>query len=121
PFKSRLDKSTNGQFDIVVTGWNADYPDPVTFLDLFTTTNSQNNGKYSNKEYDELIDRSKTTDATDEDARWQDLLQAAKILDDDEGVVTLYQSYQANLTITYVKNYRMTSNGSYNLVTVYKK
>jgi ABC-type oligopeptide transport system, periplasmic component len=121
PFKSRLDKSTNGQFDIVVTGWNADYPDPVTFLDLFTTTNSQNNGKYSNKEYDELIDRSKTTDATDEDARWQDLLQAAKILADDEGVVPLYQSYQANLTRTNVKNYRMTPNGSYNLVTVYKK
>jgi oligopeptide transport system substrate-binding protein len=121
PFKSRLDKSTNGQFDIVVTGWNADYPDPVTFLDLFTTTNSQNNGKYSNKEYDELIDKSKTTDATDEDARWQDLLQAAKILADDEGVVPLYQSYQANLTRTNVKNYRMTPNGSYNLVTVYKK
>ncbi len=121
PFKSRLDKSTNGQFDIVVTGWNADYPDPVTFLDLFTTTNSQNNGKYSNKEYDELIDKSKTTDATDEDARWQDLLQATKILTDEQGVVPLYQSYQANLTRTNVKNYRMTPNGSYNLVTVYKK
>ncbi|WP_119326620.1 peptide ABC transporter substrate-binding protein [Companilactobacillus musae] len=121
PFKSRLDKSTSGQFDIVVTGWNADYPDPVTFLDIFTTGNTQNNGKYSNKDYDALINKSKTTDATNEEARWQDLLQATKILTDDQGAVPLYQSYQANLTRSNIKDYTMTPNGSYNLVTVFKK
>ncbi|GEO46872.1 peptide ABC transporter substrate-binding protein [Companilactobacillus kimchii] len=121
PFKSRLDKSTSGNFDIVVTGWNADYPDPVTFLDIFTTGNVQNNGKYSNAQYDALINKSKTTDATNEDARWQDLLQATKILTDDQGAIPLYQSYQANLTRSNVKGYRITPNGSYNLVTAYKK
>ncbi|MQS75239.1 peptide ABC transporter substrate-binding protein [Companilactobacillus halodurans] len=121
PFKSRLDKSSSGQFDIVVTGWNADYPDPVTFLDIFTSDNSQNNGKYSNPEYDALINKSKTTDATDENARWQDLLDATKILTEDQGAVPLYQSYQANLTRSNIKNYTMTPNGSYNLVTVFKK
>lgn len=121
PFKSRLDKSTSGNFDIVVTGWNADYPDPVTFLDIFTTHNPQNNGKYSNSEYDALITKSKTTDANNEDARWNDLVQAAKLLEEDSGAVPLYQYYQANLTRTNVKNYRISPNGSYNLVTVYKK
>ncbi|PMD73143.1 peptide ABC transporter substrate-binding protein [Companilactobacillus nuruki] len=121
PFKSRLDKSTSGQFDIVVTGWNADYPDPVTFLDIFTTGNSQNNGKYSNKDYDALIEKSKTTDATNEEARWQDLLEATRILTDDQGAVPLYQYYQANLTRSNVHNYVMAPNGSYNLVTAYKK
>ncbi|WP_125588277.1 peptide ABC transporter substrate-binding protein [Companilactobacillus jidongensis] len=121
PFKSRLDKSTSGNFDIVVTGWNADYPDPVTFLDIFTTGNPQNNGKYSNPEYDALIKKSKTTDANNEDARWEDLVQAAKILAQDSGAVPLYQYYQANLTRENVKNYRISPNGSYNLVTAYKK
>lgn len=121
PFKSRLDKSTSGKFDIVVTGWNADYPDPVTFLDIFTTGNVQNNGKYSNAQYDALINKSKTTDATNEEARWQDLLQATKILTDEQGAIPLYQSYQANLTRSNVKGYQITPNGSYNLVTAYKK
>ena len=121
PFKSRLDKSTSGNFDIVVTGWNADYPDPVTFLDIFTTGNVQNNGKYSNAQYDALINKSKTTDATNEEARWQDLLQATKILTDEQGAIPLYQSYQANLTRSNVKGYQITPNGSYNLVTAYKK
>ena len=120
PFKSRLDKSTSGAFDIVVTGWNADYPDPVTFLDIFTTSNPQNNGKYSNKAYDALIAKSKTTDATNEEARWQDLLDATKILTDDQAAIPLYQSYQANLTRSNIKGYTMTPNGSYNLVTVHK-
>jgi ABC-type dipeptide transport system, periplasmic component len=90
-------------------------------LDIFTTGNSQNNGKYSNKDYDALINKSKTTDATDEEARWQDLLQATKILTDDQGAVPLYQAYQANLTRSNIKDYTMTPNGSYNLVTVFKK
>ena len=121
PFKSRLDKSTSGDFDMVVTGWNADYPDPYTFLGIFTTGNPQNNGKYSNKEFDALIEKSSTTDANNEEARWQDMLDATKILTDDQGAITLYQSSQANLTRTNVKNYTITPNGSYNLVTTFKK
>jgi len=121
PFKSRLDKSTSGAFDMVVTGWNADYPDPYTFLGIFTTGNPQNNGKYSNKEFDALIEKSSTTDANNEEARWQDMLDATKILTDDQGAITLYQSSQANLTRTNVKNYTITPNGSYNLVTTFKK
>ena len=121
PFKSRLDKSSSGQFDMVVTGWNADYPDPYTFLGIFTTGNPQNNGKYSNKEFDRLIKKSSTTDANNEEARWQDMLQATKILTDDQAAITLYQYSQANLTRTNVKNYTITPNGSYNLVTTFKK
>jgi len=121
PFKSRLDKSSSGQFDMVVTGWNADYPDPYTFLGIFTTGNPQNNGKYSNKEFDDLVEKSATTDATNSEARWQDMLQATKILNDDQGAIPLYQYSQANLTRTNVKNYTITPNGSYNLVTTFKK
>lgn len=121
PLKSRLDKYSSGQFDFLVNGWNADYPDPISFLEIFTTGNSQNGGGYSNKAYDALINKSKTTDANNEDARWQDLLQATKIFTDEQAIVPLYQGYQANLTRKNVKNYVMSPNGSYDLVTVYKK
>ncbi|WP_334330347.1 peptide ABC transporter substrate-binding protein [Companilactobacillus sp. HBUAS59699] len=121
PFKSRLSKSASGDFDIVVTAWNADFPDPITFLDLFTTGNPQNDGKWSNSEYDSLIKKSKTTDANDPEARWNDMVQATKILTEEQGAIPLYQYYQANLTRENVKNYRISPNGSYNLVTAYKK
>ncbi|AKP67565.1 peptide ABC transporter substrate-binding protein [Companilactobacillus ginsenosidimutans] len=120
PFKSRLTKSTDGDFDMVVTAWNADYPDPYSFLQLFETGNAQNNGKYSNKKFDEYVKKSATVDANNKDARWNDLVQATKILTEDQGVVMLYQYYQANLTRPNVKNYRVSPNGMYNLVTAYK-
>ena len=55
PFKTRLSRSTAGNFDIVVSGWSADFADPIYFLDLFTSTNSENNGKWKNATYDKLI------------------------------------------------------------------
>jgi oligopeptide transport system substrate-binding protein len=55
PFKTRLQKQRDGQFDIVVGGWGPDYLDPMTFMDLFTTSNDNNRSGYSNKTYDDLI------------------------------------------------------------------
>lgn len=121
PFKSRLTKSTNGDFDMVVTAWNADYPDPYSFLQIFMSDNAQNNSKWSNKEFDDLVKKSATTDANDEMKRWDDLLQADKILTEEQGVIPLYQYYQANLTRKNVKNYVVSPNGMYNIVTAYKK
>lgn len=121
PFKSRLTKSTNGDFDMVVTAWNADYPDPYSFLQIFMSDNAQNNSKWSNKEFDDLVKKSATTDANDEMKRWDDMLQADKILTEEQGVIPLYQYYQANLTRKNVKNYVVSPNGMYNIVTAYKK
>ncbi|WP_300558911.1 peptide ABC transporter substrate-binding protein [Companilactobacillus sp.] len=121
PFKSRLNKSETGDFDLVITAWNADYPDPYSFLQLFMKGNAQNNSKWTDPEFDRLVTRSATTDANDEQARWNDMLQATKILTEQQGVIPLYQYYQANLTRENVKNYRVSPNGAYNMVTVYKK
>lgn len=120
PFKSRLNKSQTGDFDMVVTAWNADYPDPYSFLQIFMSNNAQNNSKWSNKEFDDLVKKSATTDANNEQARWNDMLQATKILTEEQGGIPLYQYYQANLTRKNVKNYVVSPNGMYNLVTAYK-
>ncbi|AFU18055.1 extracellular solute-binding protein (plasmid) [Bacillus thuringiensis MC28] len=46
--------------------YGADIPDPITFLDLFTTDSTYNFDNYSNKQYDELIHKLKTDLAGEE-------------------------------------------------------
>lgn len=55
PFKTRLQKQRDGQFDIASGGWGPDYLDAMTFMDLFTSANDNNHGGYVNKTFDELI------------------------------------------------------------------
>ncbi len=103
PFKTRLANSTKGNFDAVITGWGADFSDPISFLQLFVTGNSNNNGKWSNKEYDKLIKASNTTDAKNEEKRWDDLVKAEKILMQEQGIVPLYQQAASQLWNTKLK------------------
>lgn len=37
--------------------WGADYPDPETFMNLFTTHNGNNNTRWADAKYDRLVDR----------------------------------------------------------------
>lgn len=103
PFKTRLSRSENGQFDVVVSGWGADFSDPISFLDLFTSDNSYNNGKWKNTEYDKLIQASKTTDAGNANKRWNDLVKAEKILMKEQGISPIYQQANATLVKSKVK------------------
>ncbi|WPP08875.1 peptide ABC transporter substrate-binding protein [Pediococcus inopinatus] len=103
PFKTRLTDSSDGKFDAVVTGWGADFSDPISFLQLFVTGNAQNNGSYSSKEYDALIKSSNTTDATHPQKRWADMVKAEKVLMNDQAIVPLYQQATSQLWNTKLK------------------
>lgn len=107
PFKNRLAKSTAGDFDSVVTLWGADYNDPYTYSSILTSDNSQNNGKWSNSEYDSLVKDSAGKDANNKQARYNDMVNAEKILTKDVGVVPLYWGTASGsgpfLTKSYVK------------------
>ena len=49
-------KLENGSFDMAgPLGWNADYPDPADWFQIFTTTNSYNYSLYQNPRYDSLV------------------------------------------------------------------
>lgn len=56
PFKTRLQKTRDGQFDLVLAGWCPDYRDAMTFADLYTSTNENNNSGWKNKEFDAAIE-----------------------------------------------------------------
>lgn len=121
PFKNRLQKGNSGDFDIILWGWIPDYPDPSTTLDLFTTNNSMNTGKWSNSEYDKLQKLSSITDANNYQKRWDDLLKQQHILTKEQGVIPLYQNKIAALMKNNVKNYRPSPDGLFDMVDVYKK
>lgn len=82
PFKTRLQRSQDGNFDLVISAWIADFPDPISFLSLFTSDNSYNNGKWKNSEYDTLVKNAEGKDALNAGKRWDDMVQAQKSLDE---------------------------------------
>lgn len=57
-----LDTRGEQNYEIARGGWCADYAEPSTYLDLFTTTSSYNDGKYSNAEVDGLMQAAKTAE-----------------------------------------------------------
>jgi oligopeptide transport system substrate-binding protein len=94
-FKVRLERTKKGQYDIAYQGWGADYNDPMTFMDMWTTGNSQNDAKWSNKAYDDLVKKA----ATDPNpaTRMKGLAEAEKIIMEELPIVPLY-----NPTVSWV-------------------
>lgn len=116
PFKTRLARAASKDFDIVFNGWSADFPDAISFLDLFTTGGSYNDGSWSNAEYDQLIADSKGKDATNPTARYKDLQKAEKLLMKEQGIVPIYQLIASHLTRKTIKGVTYTPAGTYNYV-----
>ena len=120
PFKTRLNRTNQGQFDIVISAWGADFADPISFLDMFTSNNSYNAGKWKNAQYDKLIEASKSTDAGNSGKRWNDLVSAEKILIQEQGISPLYQQATAWMVKPKVKGVIYNSAGAnYNFKNAY--
>ncbi|MDO4467969.1 MAG: peptide ABC transporter substrate-binding protein [Bacillota bacterium] len=94
-------KQKNREFDIACTRWGPDYGDPTTYLTLMITGNSNNYGDYSNKKFDELMNKVAT--GTDLDARWQNMLDAEKVLMEENGVIPVFEKGTATLQNPAVK------------------
>lgn len=91
PYKTRLSRSSTGNFELVLTNWGADFADPINFLSLMSTGNTNNNGDFSDAKYDSYVKASENKDANDPTARYQDLVNAEKRLISQQGVIPLYQ------------------------------
>lgn len=101
PKKTALVRGQNGNFDALLMGWQADFTDPISFLDLNTSNASYNWGKWANKEYDKYVAASKTTG--NENTRFEDLAKAERVLLTEQGVVPLYQPAEAWMVRPTVK------------------
>ena len=56
----------SGNYDAARNGWVFDYDDPSNMLELFESTNGNNDGKYNNPEYDALVDQARTAATKEE-------------------------------------------------------
>lgn len=95
----------DGNYQIARLGWFADYIDPMTFLDMFTTGSGNNDAGWSNKEYDELIDKAKRT--TDSTERMKYLHQAENILMDEMVVLPIYFYVNSYVVRPNLKGYHI--------------
>ncbi len=70
-------------------GWYADYGDPTTFLEINRSTDGNNDRKYNNPVYDDLLDRASTE--TDSAKRMALLSEAERIIvEEDLPMVPLF-------------------------------
>jgi oligopeptide transport system substrate-binding protein len=75
-------------FAIARAGWIADYTDPMTFLDMFTTGNGNNDPGYSNADYDKAITSAKKE--ANAKTRMTEMHKAEDILMADMPIIPLY-------------------------------
>ena len=73
-----------GEYDVARNGWVMDYNDPSNMLDLFCSGNGNNDGKYSNPDFDAAIDASRVADSAEHFAQ---LHKAEDILMEDMGCI----------------------------------
>ena len=69
-----------GDYDASRNGWVMDYNDPSNMLELFTTNNGNNDGKYSSADFDAAVEASKVADKS---VHFQKLHEAEDILMND--------------------------------------
>ncbi len=99
-FKEKIKLSEEADFDIELAGWVPDYPDPMTYLDLWHSSSPYNSG-FSSNDYDQVINDCKYGDlARRYNQRWQAMQEAEKqLLEEEVALLPLFQSaicYLAN-------------------------
>ena len=87
--KVHYDRLNQNDFEVARAAWVADYNDPQDFLYLLqTSTKVQNYGRYSNPQFDRLMDQQAAS--RDQDERMRLMHEAEKIAVDDDAWISIY-------------------------------
>lgn len=93
---------SNKDYEIARHGWIGDYVDPMTFLDMWTSTSGQNDAGWSNSKYDELIKKAKME--SKQAVRMKYMHEAEDILMDEMPIIPIYYYTNVVCIKDYVKN-----------------
>ena len=96
-----LSTRSKGDFDVAISGWVMDFPDAAGFLENYITGAPNNNGRYSNPEFDALMKKAEVE--LDRARRVDYLHEAEKILIDDMPLIPLYFASDAMMQSAKVK------------------
>lgn len=108
-FKLRLDRYERKDFTMTMSGWGADYDDPMTFIELFVTGGGNNHANYANSAYDALVKKAVESEGAD---RVKAMVDAEKLLAKDLPIFPLYQPQKLYLQKSYVKGVERHAVGS---------
>lgn len=98
PKKQRVQDLQDGNYELGLTRWGPDYADPMTYLGMWITNNSNNYGLWSNAEYDAIIAECTTGDlCTDAVGRWARLYDAEEIVLEEAVIFPLYTQCNAEM------------------------
>ena len=111
------DEHVAGNYDIGAMGWSGDYVHPMTFLQIFTTGDANNNVFYSNAEYDALVKQA--ANMTDAEEAFEVMREAEAIAAAEYPVLPLY--YKANTMLMHdnIEGYFVTPSNALLLKTAY--
>lgn len=104
PFKQKLALESKKDYELSFAGWGPDYPDPMTFLDMFVTDGPHNQMDYSNDEYDKMIKDAKGPLLQKTEERWKTLQDAETMFLEDAPIIPMYQRGTSRMRQDYVKN-----------------
>ncbi len=103
PKKQRVQDMQDGNFQLGLTRWGPDYADPMTYLGMWVTGNSNNYGLWSDAEYDSIIEECTTGDlCTDPEGRWAALYDAEAIVLEQAVIFPLYGQCNAEMVSSAV-------------------
>jgi oligopeptide transport system substrate-binding protein len=91
-------------FDIAESGWNADFNDAATFLELLQTGGGNNDSAYSNHAFDTMLAAAQND--TDLISRGRKLAAAEAIALNDQAIMPLYFQVDENLVWPYVTGWK---------------
>lgn len=100
-WKVLQDKLDQKDYIIARMGWIGDYNDPMTFLDMWTTTSGTNKTNWGDKKFDELIATAKKS--ADPKVRWKAMIDAEKIFMDAMPACPIYYYVTVNLEAPKLK------------------
>jgi oligopeptide transport system substrate-binding protein len=93
PFAEQLEQRDRGEFDIARAAWTADYPTADNFLfPLLASTADDNDGKYSNPEFDNLLTRARAEKSETERVRLLKEAERLAIGRDLAAIPTFYRT-----------------------------
>ncbi len=109
--KNLFQSISKGDYDLLATGWAADYPDPTAFLGLFVSGGGR--VSYVNKEYDRLYNLTKDVEYTQNPPKRDELLHKVEdLLMEDVGVLPIFTQGSPWLVSDKVKGFQMTALGN---------
>jgi len=101
--KVHYDELQQGILEVARAGWLADYNDPDNFLNLLKSGINYNYGRWSNADYDQLIDQANAV--TDMEIRADLLRQAEQIALDESAAIPIYYYLSRNVVAPKVKGF----------------